>query len=173
MAMPSIPGLPGLPTLGMIFPPTWIVIDNGDPGDVEVSNKVVNYLMTKIPPVFATRKQVNPGEEPDSIDLMAHGIVIVGGPVANKFLQKYLASMDPTWVNKGTEAAPNWYLVRKTDTAYETNNTMACLITSCQGSFPWLTVYNIAGMSREATAKAGDLFCAGNLKGIWIDSTPV
>ena len=160
--------------LGLVaFPPTWVVIDNGHPSDAEVSKKIVSYLRTRFPPVLAVRRVVPTGEEPDPMDLMAHGVIVVGGPAANPFLDRYLARMDPTWENRGTEAAPMWWIVKGEPIKYETNYHMSCLITSCRGTFPWLRVYNVAGQSAYATVDAGDLFCAGETRGVWINKTKV
>ena len=168
MALPEL-----APTFGPVFPPTWVVIDCGDPGDKAVSEAIVAYLMAKFPPVLAVRREVLPADEPDPIDLMAHGVIIVGGPApwwtgASHWHMTYLVAMDPGWVNKGTEAAPVWKIAQ-TDPAVETADAKACLISSVVGGLPWLAVYNVAGMTAEGTVQAGELFCAGETKGIWIN----
>lgn len=167
----EIVSLPEIPRpFGAAFPPTWVVIDNGDLVDKEVSEKIVAYLTSKMPPVLAARRYVPTGENPDPMDLMANGVIIVGGPIANPFLANY--NFDPGWLNKGTTAVPSWYIANA-DPVYETNAPMAALITSCVGAFPWLTVCSVGGMTREATLQAGELFCDGETKGIWINKERV
>jgi len=160
------------------FPPTWVVIDNGHPSDKEVSEKIVDYLMTKFPPVIAVRKEVPPKEEPDPLDFMFHGVIIVGGPACwwpgeTKWHMKYLEAMDPGWENRGTEEAPIFWIVKREPKPYETIHEMACLISSTTGEFPWLSVWNVAGMSGYATVQAGELFREGERRGIWINKVKV
>lgn len=170
MALPGptlpISGPTGFPpAIGMMFPPTWVVIDNGtDASDAAVSEAIVTYLQAKFPPLLARRVVVPPGKEPDPFDLMAHGVIVVGSPGANAFLEKYVSAMDPTF-DKTTGA---WRIVKKAP-PYETSDPMACLITSCPGMFPWLSVWLVAGIDRAATAQAGELFCAGETKGVWVN----
>lgn len=176
MALPELPF--EVPTLGAVFPPTWVVIDCGDASDKTVSEAIVSYLMSKFPPVLAVRREVLPEDEPDPLDLMAHGVIIVGGPAVwwagkSHWHMKYLGAMDPGWVNKGTDAAPIWWIVQKAPTAYETNAQLAALISSVTGQFPWLTVFNVAGEIFTATVQAGELFCAGETKGVWINKVKV
>ena len=165
MALP-IPDIPR--PFGTMFPPTWVVIDNGDLVDKLVSERIVAYLTSKAPPVLAARREVPLGQKPDQMDLMAHGVIIVGGPVANPWLSNY--SFNPGWLNKGTPEVPIWVIANSN---YETAADMACLITSAMGSLPWLTVMNVAGMTRESTVQAGELFCLGETKGIWINMEKV
>lgn len=168
MALPGIPDIPR--PFGTMFPPTWVVIDNGDLVDKQVSEQIVAYLTSKVPPVLAARREVPLGQQPDPMDLMAHGVIVVGGPVANPWLSTY--SFNPGWLNKGTPEVPVWVLFKEQILGvptYETAAPMACLITSSMGSLPWLTVMNVAGMTRESTVQAGELFCLGETKGIWIN----
>lgn len=169
MALPELPF-----AAGVIFPPTWVVIHNGDASDKAVADAIVAYLMAKFPPVLAVTREVLPEEDPDPLDLMVHGVIIVGGPVCwwpgtSHWHMAYLEAMDPGWVNRGTEAAPIWLIVQKEPKAYETNAAMACLISSVAGALPWLSVWNVAGMTREATVQAGELFCAGETLGVWVN----
>jgi len=178
--LPTLPTLPieGASPLGVIFPPTWLVIHNGNPVDKEVAEKIVDYLMTKMPPVIAMAREILPDADPDPMDLLAHGIIIVGGPAAwwpsaSHWHLKYLEAMNPGWENKGTPETPIWMIVQKNETIYETDNIMSAVISNVMGAFPWLTVWNVVGYTDAATVQAGELFCAGEMKGIWIDKQKV
>jgi hypothetical protein len=176
MSTPSLPELPGvgtLPSFGTSFPPTWVVIHNGNVSDKAVADKIVSYLMSQFPPVLAVSKEVAPDADPDSMDFMVHGIIIVGGPACwwpstSHWHLTYLLAMDPGWKNEGTEADPVWHVVR-TSPALDVRDMTASLISSIAGQFPWLTVFNVAGF--VDSVKAGDLFCAGERSGIWIGDT--
>jgi hypothetical protein len=181
MALPTLPI--ELPTLGAVFPPTWVVIDNGHPSDKAVSEKIVDYLMTKFPPVLAVRREVPAGEEPDPADLMAHGVIAVGGVGAQPWLRKYNEKMDPrVEENDGTvdfvePIARPIHIVKKEpayDHACVEDTTLGqFLISSCTGAFPWLTVFQVNGYFAEDTVKAGDKFCEGETKGIWVGGVKV
>jgi len=180
LELPELPQLPieGASPLGVVFPPTWIVIHNGDPSDKAVAEKIVDYLMTKLPPVIAMMREVLPEETPDPMDLLAHGVIIVGGPACwwpgeSHWHMKYFEKMDPGWENKGTLETPVWMIVQTEPEVYETDSTLAAVITSVMGAFPWLNVFNVAGYTVGATVQAGELFCEGKLRGIWIDKQPV
>jgi hypothetical protein len=161
------------PSMGTSFPPTWVVIDNGNASDSVVADKIASYLMAKFPPVLAVKKEITRDTDPDSVDFMVHGIIIIGGPASyreapSKWAEKYLMKMDPGWVYKETKAD---FFITRTTPAYETNAENAFLISSIAGQFPWLTVFNIAGTRAAGTVKAGAKFCAGEVSGIWIDDT--
>lgn len=166
----TTPSLPGVGSTS--FPPTWVVIHNGNASDSAVADTIVSYLMSQFPPVLAVSREVAPDADPDPMDFMFHGVIIVGGPAcwwpsASHWHLAYLLAMDPGWKNKGTETAPVWVIVRK-DPAFETSVSGAQLITSIAGQFPWLAVFNVAGMDAPDAVKAGDKFCAGERSGIWI-----
>jgi len=155
----------------IVFPPTWIVIDNDNPSDAQVSEKIVAYITTKFPPVLARRKVIPTGEKPDPFDLLAHGIIVVGGTSPNPFMKDYLDKMDPTvLISEG-----KGYYVKKAPPGYKTeaDPVGACIISSCQGALPWLTIWWINGYRAEDTVAAGELFCAGERRGIWINKTKV
>lgn len=163
------------------FPPSWVVIDNGHPTDKETSEKIVEYLMAKFPPVVAVRREVLSEEEPDPLDLMAHGIIIVGGPGANAFLRKYNEKMDPRYEeNDGTldfvDIALPLHMVKKEPEPYDhicVDTAEQLLISSCMGALPWLTVFQVAGYHAAGTVKAGEKFCEGETKGIWVNGEKV
>jgi len=169
MTTPSLPALPGVGSTA--FPPTWVVIHNGNASDKAVADKIVSYLMSQFPPVLAVSTEVAPDADPDPMNFMFHGVIIVGGPSAwtatSKWHLTYLAAMDPGWKNIGTEAAPVWVMARKTP-AFQTTDPDCQLINSIAGQFPWLAVFNVAGWTDLSTVKAGDKFCAGERSGIWI-----
>lgn len=178
MAISELPEFPiEAPSLGVMFPPTWLVIHNGNPIDKEVATKIADYLMSKMPPLIAMAREILPDADPDPMDLLAHGIIIVGRPTswssASKWHLKYLEAMNPGWENKGTVETPLWMIVQKNETIYETDNILATIISSTMGAFPWLTVWNVVGYTDAATVQAGELFCAGETKGIWIDKQKV
>ena len=172
MTTPALPALPGVG--GTAFPPTWVVIHNGNTSDAAVADKIVAYLMAQFPPVLAVSREVAPDADPDPMDFMFHGVIIVGGPPCwwpstSHWHLAYLLAMDPGWKNEGTETVPVWHIVRKSP-ALDVLNTTASLISSIAGQFPWLSVFNVAGAGADSV-KAGDLFCAGERSGIWIGDT--
>lgn len=157
------------------FPPTWVVIDNGYPTDKETSEKIVDYLSKRVPPVIAFRREVPPDQDPDPLDIRAHGIIIVGGPKCwwpseSKWHWKYLSKMNPGWLNIGSVEAPDFQIFKN---SYITKDEMACLISKASGELPWLEVWNVAGISAEATVQAGELFCSGEIMGVWINKVKV
>jgi len=167
----------------IVFPPTWLVIDNGNPSDGAVSEKIVAYITTKFPPVLARRKVIEKGTEPDPFDLLAHGIIVVGGTCANPWLAKWNEKMDPKWMeHDGTfdfkePIAFPLHIVKKApepiDIICEAEKEHSCLISSCMGMLPWLTIFQVAGYHAEDTVTAGELFCAGERRGIWTNKTKV
>lgn len=164
---PMLPEFP--PTIA--FPPTWLVIDNGHPSDAEVSEKIVEYITRKFPPVLARRKMIPTGEKPDAFDLLAHGLIVVGGTSANPFIKEYLDKMDPTFdietlsfVKRATAELPEYRVPGAPGTS---------VISSCQGALPWLQIWWIHGWTAEDTVAAGELFRAGERKGIWVNKEKV
>lgn len=168
------------------FPPTWMVIHNGSAEDKASAEKIAEYLMSKLPPVFAQVKEVKPTEEPDPIDLMAHGIVIIGGPgcwfnggAGSKWCWDLLKSMDPGWENRGTEDSPDWWAVKEATEEAEayavqcTGDGSFAIISSVMGAFPWLTLWNVGGCGKTDTADAVELLLKGETKGIWIGGEKV
>jgi hypothetical protein len=168
MTTPTLPALPGVGSTA--FPPTWVVIHNGNASDKAVADTIVSYLMSQFPPVLAVSREVAPDADPDPMDLMFHGVIIVGGTTCwtapSKWHLAYMTAMDPGMKNKGTEAAPVWVYARKSP-ALEVSGSGSQLISSIAGQFPWLAVFNVQGWNAIDTVHAGDKFCAGERSGIW------
>lgn len=159
----------------LVFPPTWVVIDNGNPGDKAVSEKIVEYLGNRLPPLFLRRVEVPPGETPDPFDLKAHGVIAVGGPSAHYgWLPKYNEQMDPKFIEDdgsldfgidGGVALPIHIVKSEPEPAELVGS--GFLISSCVGDLPWLRIYMVAGIRAEDTILAGDMFCQGETRGVW------
>lgn len=186
MSLPPLPFQAGgeFPPRIVAFPPTWIVIDTGHESDKEASEMIIKYLQTKFPPVYARRIEVPRGEQPDPFELLVHGVIAVGGPAAqNAWLPSYNALMDPRWEEDDETfdfedpIDHPLHIVQKAPTEEDIRctgkNEHACLIGSCQGAFPWLSIFQVAGHHAEDTVTAAELFCKGELRGIWVDGKKV
>ena len=160
--------------------PSWVVIDNGHPTDKQTSLKIVEYLSNKFPPAYAVRKEVPLGQEPDPLDLWLSCIIAVGGVAAQPWLRKYNALMDPR-VEEGDGTVdftePIVYpvkLVKKEPQPYvnvAAGPTERCFIISSWAWpwLPWLKIFQVNGYSAEDTVEAGDAFCRGETRGIWVN----
>jgi len=160
--------------------PSWVVIDNGYPTDKQTSQKIVEYLSKKFPPAYAVRKEVPKGQEPDPLDLWLSCIIAVGGPSANPWIRKFNVLMDPRWEeNDGSvdfeePRSDPLKLVKKEPLAYvnvaEGATERCCIISSWTWQWvPWLKIFMVAGYSANDTVEAGDLFCKGETRGIWVN----